>query len=875
MAMWGVLAMDILQGEPHFFFAGELFGGAIEAWLAAPLFWLLGPSRLVLCLVPFAFSLGLVWQVWRLARREMNGLAALSALAWAACAPWLLLALGVKPLGAYIEVPFFTLVCFGLTLGLSRPPGGEARGRPGWNALGLGLVMGLGLWTHLLMIPAIAACGLYLLLRRPRAIFSRLGLLLLAGFLLGGLPLWLISLPAGLLRPEVLGEGRPLLLGEAWSHFWAEGLPQALGLPRPRNLRETWAWWRLAVWCLYGVVALAALWPARRGESPRPRPRGGLLPGGLLPLVWLYLACYVIAWLFSGTYNNNTWRHLTPLYAGLPFVFGAGIAGLQQQSRALALAAAVLALGLNFWGGLFHAPLLSDSTRQIYEEHLQDRRELFAWLQKAGHRHSYAQGFWEALPLTLDAAGQMTFADQVENHLPRLLRQADADDRPSYVAGNRTTDLKNTLRAAHIAYNRDHLRGFHVYSKFRTTWPGLREVDPRLWSSPQSGAAEAWDRDLATGWTLAKPQSPGQTLEIDLGREEQGLCLVTLMPGAYIQAAVGLKAQLSLDGQNWTTVSNQNGFAYAPLFWSLDRPLVRFAPARQQLAFAPQAARFLRLVQTGEAGGRAWSVGEVFLFQADGPPRTTPQARELAQAARDASPQGPVFAPPEVLALLPEDMAGFRDPQRPVADSFPLEKLRIPLGPGTLLCLPLTNWPASREILGRRLARAPRVVEMGDHVLVSGLEPAPSPSRIVDPPATARLSASHSPDQARLALDGLTATRWDTGYHQEPGQELTLDLGDDLEICGLALETGPWPRDRPRDLKVLVSRDGRDWREPEGLELVDPGVVWAGDRVLSGSGTMLARFAPRKVRQARLVQTGHHPHQFWSVAELRLLVPAR
>jgi hypothetical protein len=74
---------------------------------------------------------------------------------------------------------------------------------------------------------------------------------------------------------------------------------------------------------------------------------------------------------------------------------------------------------------------------------------------------------------------------------------------------------------------------------------------------------------------------------------------------------------------------------------------------------------------------------------------------------------------------------------------------------------------------------------------------------------------------------------------------------------------------------VLVSRDGRDWREPEGLELVDPGVVWAGDRVLSGSGTMLARFAPRKVRQARLVQTGHHPHQFWSVAELRLLVPAR
>ncbi len=868
MSMWGVLAMDILEGRPHFFFAGELFGGALEAWLAAPLFWLAGPSRQALCLIPSLFSLALAWMVWRLASRELGRPAALAATAWVSLASWFLAWYGSLPLGAYIEVPFFTVVCFGLTLVLSGTSRENRAGSETRAALWLGLLWGLGLWTHLLMLPAIAACGVYLLVFSPRIVFSRHILWTVLGFLAGGLPLLLISLPAGLFDPSVLAAGRPFRLATAWQHLWAEGLPQVLGLRLPAITDAAWSWWRAVLWCFYGVLALAPLAKPRTRTSQVPRPRGGLLT-----LAWLYVLVYLAAWLLSGVYNKHTWRHLTPLFAGLPFIFGAGVCSLARRSRVLALTAACLALGFNLWGSLGQAPLLSSDARQAYEGRLQANKKLFAWLRNQGTRHAYAQGFWDALPLTLDAAGQITFADQIENHLPRLTRQADADNLPALVAKSRATDMENTMRAAGVAYSRKDLADYRVFHGFRRSLPDLEEVNPKPWSSRQGGASEAWDRDLATAWESPPPQRPGQALEIDLGAVEQGLCLVALMPGSYQDAATGLELALSQDGQQWETVAGQGGNAFAPLFWSLDRPLVRFAPARQQLAFAPRPARFLRLTQTGNAANLWWSVAELFLYRSAGTAAPSPSPRDLAEAAREASPQGPIFAPPEALALLPSGVAGFHDPQLPRRDSFPLDKLRIPLKPETVLCLPTVNWPASLELLRGRLASPPQVRQLGDQVVVTGLKAVPESALVIPPPAGARLVSANNPQATRLALDGSPASRWDTAHNQEPGQELTLDLGLKLEVCGLVLDPGPWPADKPRGLRVLVSPDGVTWNEPTGLSLEDGGLVWGGDRVLAGGGPLKVRFTTQPLRQVRLVQTGAHPRRFWSVAEMRLFVP--
>lgn len=45
MAMWGVQALDIMQGCWHFLFSGELFVGNLEAWLAVPLFCCWEPAQ--------------------------------------------------------------------------------------------------------------------------------------------------------------------------------------------------------------------------------------------------------------------------------------------------------------------------------------------------------------------------------------------------------------------------------------------------------------------------------------------------------------------------------------------------------------------------------------------------------------------------------------------------------------------------------------------------------------------------------------------------------------------------------------------------------------------------------------------------------------
>lgn len=869
MAMWGVQALDILAGRFSFLFSGELFGGNLEAWLAAPLFAVFGAGPRVLCLAPIAFSLGLVWLVWRIGRAELGPAGGLMAMAWAGLGPWFLMQQSWEPKGAYSEAPLLALACFGLTLRLLRAAVHPA-GRPGPIAWWLGLLAGLGLWTHLLMLPAVAACALLALIQRPRLLQSRHAVLALAGLVLGSLPLWLISLPQGLFSEEVIsGQGRRLELAGPLADLWQQGLPTFLGLLPPNRLPDP-AWWPgLRLVLLGGAIAGLATLLLRRRREIFSRTTGDM---ALVRLALIFLPLFLAFWLFSGAAAARAWRHLSPLYAVAPILIGAALALAWSWRPWLGGLLAGLAILFNLWGSLELAPALRARNWEVYQSRRQMEGDLIAWLQRHGRRHVYAQWFWDALPLTLAADGRLTFADQVQNHFPRHLRLADAADQPTYVMSTRAVDFGRSLELAGITARATTVGRYVVFDGFSRTGPAVSELNPWDWSSPQPGAAEAWDRDITTRWTPAAPQRPGQRLLIDLGRVQPDLCRLEIMPGRYEDFPGGLEVRLSADGVAWTSVA-RHAATFAPLFWSLDRPLIRVQPARLEVAFAPRPARYVELVQTSGRLKSWWSLAEVFIFRSAGPAPAEATPDDLARVPLLAQ-AAPVYGPPPLLARLPQGRAGLDDPRLPPEFDPPTRRLDLALGPNAALCLPAEAWPASRAVLGGYLAGEPGLARLGGQVIVTGLTPRPA-EPWSPPPAGARMRASHQPEEAGRVLDGRADTRWHPGAPQAPGQWLELDLGQTERLAGIRLEVGDWVTDWPRGLRVETDPGDGLWREPQGLQLARGALVWGGGRVLNRGGVLAARFADQPVRRIRLTQTGGHLAYHWSVARLSVLPAGR
>jgi len=107
-------------------------------------------------------------------------------------------------------------------------------------------------------------------------------------------------------------------------------------------------------------------------------------------------------------------------------------------------------------------------------------------------------------------------------------------------------------------------------------------------------------------------------------------------------------------------------------------------------------------------------------------------------------------------------------------------------------------------------------------------------------------------------------------WPQRPGQGPALDLGREVEgVCQVLLFPGR-PGLLPRELVVLGSRDGRDWRELARAQPYLP-FFWTGGRLAMSYRTpwQEIRFAPATLRHLRLVQTGEGEGS-WALNEILL-----
>ncbi|MFC8618841.1 hypothetical protein ACFT9M_20845 [Micromonospora purpureochromogenes] len=269
-ATMGLAALHIARGEDFpIFFYGQAYMGALEAYLAAPLVALAGPSVLALRLPLLALYALFLLLSWRLTRR-------LGGDRWFALLVVGLLALGADRIvknqliagGGYPELnPIGAgLALLTLDLAAGRPAGRR------WRLAGLGFLAGLTVWVDPLLLPYVLAFGAVLVTITGRDLRGRGGVLLAGAALVGAAPLLGYGLAHGhnpLAAAVTAGGGDAVA---SWTDRLHGGLvlgpALGMGLCSPGHCATWQLWWALALPVLL-VLAGVSAWRTVRADGAR------------------------------------------------------------------------------------------------------------------------------------------------------------------------------------------------------------------------------------------------------------------------------------------------------------------------------------------------------------------------------------------------------------------------------------------------------------------------------------------------------------------------------------------------------------------------------------------------------------------------------
>lgn len=860
----GLLGLSVLKGELPVYFFGQSFMGALDGYLEAPLFWLLGVSARTLELVPVLLALAGVGLTVRLARDAFGPRAALFTTVLLAVPPDFLLFWSHEARNHYPLTLLLGTLAFLLALRAPAARGGRATVL---FAL-LGGTLGLAFWTNFLSLVYGPAIAVLLLRRRFRPIVPHV-LAALPAFAVGSLPHWLYGVPHGTALPP---PGRPVGLGTMLAHlgfFGRTAWPIVAGVPQVVRDTALGAGLALGLGALYLAAALAAVRAARRAPGP-----GGATGLALVALACTNVGIAVATWYGRGLDDNDP-HYLLPLYTALPLLLGWFLAGLANRRRAVVLAAALVVIhAAGALDGSFLNVIPAIAVAERAE--LATQVEIVDGLDRAATHRLYSSDPGSRV-LTFLSAERTIFSDPYEEIRPAYARAVDGAPAVSWWRPRRAPTLEANLAALGVGFTFHPVRPLGgAYGEFALTAPPVREVAPaafRLTASEDPGATgRMTDRIGATLWSTGHPQRGDEWVQVDLGAVVP-VALVRWLPGTYQEVPRGVRLDVSRDGTAWRTVVDLPEYV-GPLYWSAGKPMARVRSGRVELRVAPTPARHLRIRQTGRGARWAWTIRELYVYAAtasDPAPAVEADGATLARAiggagvrqlyadhgwaSRVALADPAIRVPPADLQL---DDYGFKGPA-----SMLLPPFRWEPGVGVLLESPdAEGFVDAAEAGGLAFTR-----QSLDGLALFVHAPTPSPGRLL-PAGTLAVTASRHPRRARLAVDGDPGTRWATAGPRSAGDWFRVDVPEARPLRGVRLAAAN-PADLPAELIVERSLDGGRWDRLPVTVRPERRYRWGGFGLLDdGAVALRIEFPPIAATALRLVLPVGDPVFDWSINEL-------
>jgi hypothetical protein len=859
-ATTGLMGRDVLHGQFPFFFYGQTFMGAVDGYLHAVSFGLLGESVATLRTGAMLASLGHVALAALLAHRIFRAGGWTAALALVPT-PYLLKWAGDARLH-YALLLVLVPLCLLLTLAAA-----DARSSPASRSralIVLALVAGVCGWINLLFAPVLLACALTLALRRPRV--GPTGLLTIPAFVLGSAPVWLFALVHGYLPSMSTPLAAPSEMVGHLRSLGGNALPLVMGTPRALADVRPLAFVALAIFAASGLLALLD----RQGD------RTGRLLLALAVVIPLATAPLTER---GVTLATDDPRYLLPVLVLVPVLLGAAVARISRGRAWGGLAGVALVLTQGAAVAKAQPELRSREAWQHARAAYAQPEAVATWLVDQGVSALYTH---EPDILDFVSGGRVTVSHFYRADDPVRAARVDGESRVAYLStGHGPLEFDDSLAAAGIRFDRRRTEFGALLTDFRVEPASLREIPPLGWTATASirpeQATHAIDRDAATRWRPSD-RSPDTWLQVDLGRIHP-VAMVAWLPGTYQEVPVGFRLDTSIDGIQWATAREVPVY-YGPLYWAAGHPMGRVRWGRVEARFPPRPARFVRVTHLGQDRRFAWTVRELFVYEAGDPapePDLDPPAAAAALLAMGAR---RLYADHGEAARL-VDAAGNRlkaPPDNVRVDLYgltpPLERLPFLVpAPHAAVVFP-ANSPSGASIESALVAAGVALtsVDVGGYRLLGKLMPAASPGRVARG-VPARVTAEPAGDDPRAAVDGRVETRWSTRAPQVPGQWVEVELEAPTELGGVELDLGGSVLEYPRGLAVRVAQ-GEGWVDVDAtIRWVGP-LVWTGTHVLRvGVERVVVSFPPGQTRGVRLVQTGRDGVYPWSIAELRLLAP--
>ena len=220
--------------------------------------------------------------------------------------------------------------------------------------------------------------------------------------------------------------------------------------------------------------------------------------------------------------------------------------------------------------------------------------------------------------LTFDASETIIFAQTFRDRYPAYTRLVDASSRIAYVFTGEIINVGDTLRALGGQFKKEQIGPYGVYYDFRPPDYAYEEVDPSAWRlesnyNPQL-LAHIVDRDVTSAWSSGRPQIPGMTLSVDLGRIYPRVGRLLLYTLQASDTPRGLRLEGSVDNNSWERIYEIPHY-WGPFFWSGGRPFNLPDQGIVEMVFPPRPIRFLKITQTGNDERFYWTLNGLAVYQ--------------------------------------------------------------------------------------------------------------------------------------------------------------------------------------------------------------------------------------------------------------------
>lgn len=858
----GLLAQAVLEGRWPIYVYGLHKMGALDGYIAAPLLALTGPSSLAWNFWPVFYYLMTMIAVYRALKLVHARAGVLVGLLYLAVPPAELMFQAGQSLTHYSLCLFIGSLIIWLTIAMWR-----AQRWPVWQTFLWGLLAGLGYWANTQTAVVIAPCGLFLALFGIRKI--RFGNLLsgAVGLLLGLCPVIYYKLVYSHLdKPVILNPFGLDWLANNWPLFAFHAMPQVLGfnlIPQRAPAQSPWFWAYLVLAGLTVACMLLILWQARKKQG-----RYGLMLWGV---VLCNIGVLLISW-YGRNLEFNDFRYLLPLYLVLPFAWAAAADAFKAKWVPVALACLLLMVHLGGYGNYRGGFVLDQGGFYFNEE--PKYRQAIDTLREAGIKGVYVKSSREWAFLS---GGDPQFCQARSERRIFAASQVDAMETPAFMmpmskelafAGVRygVLDVPQNIKLQYMG---------PAYHSMALPYAARHLLDTGSWRAAQGmetnpKTASLFDGDLTSGISIG-----GGPAVIDLGRDVE-ICAVALIPANFREIPQTVRVEI-LDAKGEVLMYRRWDSDIGPLYWSGPHLFNKYRYPRIEAHFQPVQARFVRISGlSGLYGDVPAAVKELAVWQPDDQksgPSWSDSAR-LLLAPLGVEKVKRVYGDAWISAYLHQKAPGrywtlmanystdnfghtVPPPEQPVIiDPGPGAALAVETGQAEQAIRALRQWncrfrgkPAGRMTL----------------LLLDGMEQ----RRPLDiKTVTASMNA-----EAAASLAGGAKGWWSSGVPQQPGINLTLDLGQPSQIGALTLHNPGFLLDFPRKLRFLVSDDGETW-QPTAAKLTGP-LIMAGPllAVDKGQRSQYVFDPPVTGRYLRLELDQSTPKFHWTVERLQLWAP--